>query len=267
MIGGFEAIDEKYIDALNSFINEHNSNPDNKYIDSSHGILHMITVLQHTKKALISWESSNGPIDNREKLIIMLAALFHDIDDSKYFPDNNEYQNARNILTKIQDSDLTPDEINEIIKIISWVSSSKNGDMIPEKIIGKEYYLYPRYSDRLEALGIIGLERTLHYTKNKNGNLFDESTLRAKNEEDLFENIATEERYLNYNGKSKTMIDHFYDKLLRLGKYPIYNEYFNKICEERIQPLIKIVLEFGERQDITQDELEELINVYIEENK
>ena len=132
MIGEFELIDEACINALNEFIIQHNSDEDNVFIDSSHGISHMIIVLCHTKKALESWEKTNGAIHEREKLLIRLAALFHDIDDTKYFPNNNEYQNARNILTGVQDSDLTTIEIDKIIKIISWVSASKNGDRIPD---------------------------------------------------------------------------------------------------------------------------------------
>ena len=36
------------------------------------------------------------------------------------------------------------------------VSASKNGDNIPKAISNKLWMLIPRYSDRLEAIGIIG---------------------------------------------------------------------------------------------------------------
>ena len=47
--------------------------------------------------------------------------------------------------------------------MVSLVSSSKNGDRIPEDAINNEWLLYPRYADRLEAIGIIGIERCYQY--------------------------------------------------------------------------------------------------------
>jgi uncharacterized protein len=268
MIGGFEAIDAKFIKILNDFINNYNNDKQNKKkIDSSHGISHMLIVLCHTHRALQCWDATHT-IGEKVKLKIRLSALLHDIDDHKYFPNNHNYENARLILTQVEDSNLTREDIDEIIQIIKWVPSSINGDKIPSGINSdNEYYLYPRYADRLEAIGIIGLERTLHYTKSKEGKLFNENTQRATDERDLFDRIATIERYKSYSGNSVTMIDHFYDKLLRLGKFPIRNEYFDGICEVRNRPLIDIILEFGKKIEITEEELEEIINNYIRDNK
>lgn len=286
---------EIYIGALSKFIDDYNAitTPD-KQIDESHGIIHMTTVLKHAKNALAQW--SGDEIEPKEIFKVELAALFHDIDDSKYFPDNHHYQNAREILKNVNATTLhfSESDINDIIQMIGWVSSSGNGDMIPEKAIGKEYLLYPRYADRLEALGIIGLERTLHYTLNKakgSGKysdeegfkterpeiLFNNQTKRAESKdgsgsiesylENLYEDIATVDRYNNYKGKSITMIDHFYDKLLRLGKYPIRNSYFDIETEKRQKPLEYIIIEFSKRPDITESELKELMESVIHEDK
>ena len=278
LVGGFESINSKYIEILDQFIKSHNESnpfPSKQFIDESHGLSHMLTVLCHTNEALKLWPA---PIEHKQLLKVKLAALLHDIDDSKYFPTSVDYQNARHILQlanrQSSESDyLNSEDIEDIIKMIGWVSSSKNGDTIPLEAIEHEYLLYPRYADRLEAIGLIGLERTLEYTLklkkqgNPNGVLFLESTRRAKNEEELFSTIATEIRYKNYNGSSNSMIDHFYDKLLRLGVYPIRNHYFDTICQQRQKPLIDIVLYFGNNETIAEEELELYMKEYIENYK
>jgi len=281
LIGGFESIDSKYTEILSDFIKQHNEKnplPSKQFIDDSHGLSHMLTVLCHATKALEAWDGK--PIDPKEILKVKLAALLHDIDDSKYFPSSVEYENARYILSKANEyseystSDIKAEDIDDIIEMISWVSSSKNGDTIPKKVSDiNSYLLYPRYADRLEAIGIIGLERTLEYSlKRKNqgnpkGALFLKSTSRATTEDELFGSIATKERYESYSGASDSMIDHFYDKLLRIGVFPISNLYFESICRQRQKPLIDVVLEFGSKPDITEDELEELMRHYIEKEK
>lgn len=264
----------KYIYNLNKFIilnNKENINNPKQIIDESHGLLHMLIVLYHVSIALSTFKFSND-ISEKEKIKIQLAALLHDIDDHKYFPNNKNYNNARKILveTRKNENELSNDDIDDIIEMISWVSSSINGDFIPKKAIFKEYLLYPRYADRLEALGIIGVKRALQYTlkQQKEGNpkgiLFDIYTPKARDEIRLWD-IASDFRYREYTGTSKSMIDHFYDKLLRLGKFPIRNIYFDKETYKRLQPLIDITLYFGTTDNITEKELKEYIEDYIEQ--
>ncbi len=59
------------------------------------------------------------------------------------------------------------------------------------------------------------------------------------------------------------MMDHFYDKLLLLGRYPIRNEYFDKECESRQKPLEDIAVKFEQQGFITKEEVEQ----YIKENQ
>ena len=275
LVEGFKSIDIKYIKTLNNFINNYNSKNPSNYIDSSHGIVHMLTVLCHTEKALQAWNCYHLlKISTEEIIKIKLAALLHDVDDSKYFPDSFDYENARFILKKANPQ-ILEDDINEIVEMISWVSSSKNCDNIPGKVreSGKEYLLYPRYADRLEAIGIIGIKRTLEYTlkiKDKgkpNGVLFNEKTERVTDEVDLFNRVATEDRYKRYKGSSDSMIDQFYDKLLRVGNYPIRNIYFDTECKMRQQPIVDIVLKFGREPNITENKLQHIIEEYIEKSK
>ncbi len=278
MVGGFNSVPFKYIETLDSFINSYNEDakkinsllqPDDikklgrKIIDPSHGLEHALMVLCHAEKALESYKQNGGKISEQDELNVKLAALLHDIDDHKYFKNNNNFENARHILMS---SGLDNDNIEEIVKMISWVSSSINGDRIPDEVSksGKYYMLYPRYSDRLEAIGIIGLERTLEYTLKQNAPLsIDKKPTPDMTIKQIYNEIATPERYASYSGESISMMDHFYDKLLRLGKYPIRNEYFDEQCTVRQKPLEDIAVRFEQHGTISEDE----VRKYIKDNE
>ena len=246
MVGGYKSLDKKYLKELDKIIKEVNeTREENKKIDESHGLHHGLIVCCNVSKAL----EHNSNINDRQKLLVKLAALLHDIDDHKYFPDNHKFENARKILnnSNIQKiDDLTDNEVATILLMIYLVSSSTHGDTMPCDV--PEWYFYPRYADRLEAVGIIGLERTYEYTLKKGQPLYTNNTQRAKNKNDLYDNIATVERYKQYSmpgSASKSMVDHIYDKLLRLGDFPINNKYFKKECDSRIKPLSDFCLEFS----------------------
>lgn len=274
MVGGFNSVPINFIQNLDLFIKQYNeqaekfnltvTNPKEKkkIIDPSHGLEHALMVLCHAKRALDAYKQTNpSGISEQEELNVKLAALLHDTDDSKYFPNNKNFENAKHILTK---SGLDEENINEIIKMISWVSASKNGDRIPKEVstTGKDFLLYPRYADRLEALGIIGLERTLDYTLSQGAPLCIEQEPKLNYTiEQIYEHIATPTRYKCYKGASRSMMDHFYDKLLLLGKYPISNLYFDSECANRQKPLEDIAVKFEQSGHITEAEVREYIEV------
>ena len=185
-------------------------------------------------------------------------ALLHDADDAKYFPDTANYENARKILST--DQTLSAEAVETIIMMISLVSTSKNKDTIPDGLA--IWMLFPRYADRLEAIGLIGVERTLEYTLKKGQPLFLEETAKAKTVDEL-NAIATKERYDSYVSKSVSMFDHLYDKLLHLGNFPIRNKYFDQECDKRMQPLIDLALVFGRSEDgMTAEEVQTFINTH-----
>jgi len=275
MSGGMMAVDIKYIKALDLFIKEYNIDAEKRnsqitseskpfeIIDASHGLEHALVVLCHCKEAIDSWNRTHpeNMISDKEQHLVKVAALYHDIDDSKYFPNNTEFENAKGLLEALN---VPKDDLNQIIKMISWVSASKNGDNIPDECKKKPWLLYPRYSDRLEALGVIGVERTLDYTLKKQQPLFIPQPPKPNiTIDEIYKTIATDERYKSYKGKSLSMIDHFYDKLLRLGSYPINNEYFYFECRKRQKPLEDIAIEFERTGSIE----ESLVREYIKKNK
>ena len=202
-------------------------------LPSDHGIEHARCVAYHAIQA-----SRFLPSDIREK--VFLAALLHDLDDHK-FKDNRAtgYPNA----TKLLDTHF-PHYVREVRTMISLVSASKNGnDINPEY---PDWYYYPRWADRLEAIGTIGIERAYVHSKRTNSPMYMRTTPRPKSQDDL-DMIPTKYRFKEYkNGKkSRSFIDHFYDKLIPLSDIETGNPYFQQLFDERKQVMVDFVIEFG----------------------
>lgn len=242
--------------------------------DTSHSLDHMLIVCRHAILALEHDTSLpkyimqiENPSQNQNQnqrffsFLILLAALLHDIDDRKLFlhaKSSDPYSNARFITNQVLNQLNTTynemfylsvsEAVQLVIDMISYVSASKNGDRIPEvckHMSTHEWLLIPRYADRVEAIGLVGIKRCFQYTKTCKTPFFKETTVRANNELELFDSIATVERYNEYSGTSETMIDHYYDKILRLSHFPIVNPYLCKLAQERNRVCIEFVLEFG----------------------
>jgi len=125
--------------------------------------------------------------------LVALAALLHDVDDSKLFPTEN-MANARKFL---RDQNVAEERIDSICDVIKVVSFSKNKGKSPETIEGK----IVQDADRLDAMGAIGIARTFAYG-GKNGRSLESS------------------------------IDHFHEKLLKL-KEELNTEEARRLGEAR----------------------------------
>ena len=237
----------KYIEQLNTILESNN-------VCKSHGIEHAIAVMNNAQEAL-----KYCHVDNKATKNVLLAALLHDADDYKFFKNNDTYHNVKTIMTACKDSE---EDINQVIHMIDIVSSSKNGDSIPDNI--QEWMLIPRYADRIEAIGKIGIIRCYKYIQTQNQPYYTNDTFIPTCEEDIY-NVATLERYNNYSGNSVSMIDHYYDKLIRLSIFPIRNEFFDKECEIRRRPIIDFLLYFGkcmiEKGSFTDIDINQFIDV------
>lgn len=201
----------------------------------SHGIDHAIRVAHHARMAL----RHHKEITETEKLAVLLTALLHDADDTKLFPKNKNYENARVILRKFY-----PKLEDLVIKMIGFVSTSKNGNTIPDEAKERPWLLIPRHADRLEAIGNGAIMRCWTYTKGINRPLFTESTPIVKTETELWK-VATNERFKKYAGDSKSMLDHYDDKLLHIFAEPSGNEYFDTHAKKRRQVMIDFRLKFA----------------------
>ena len=221
-------------------------------VPSHHGIEHALAVLNHMNKAL---HENEYKINDRffhlyEILALQLAALLHDADDRKYFDSSDNFNNAINIINLILPIDFDNKDfiLTFTIESISYVSASKNGNDIPNRAIEYPELLWPRYCDRLEAIGKIGVQRTIDYNYEINEPLFTDDTPRAKTYDDVIQ-FATPDRFIKYKksgGHSDSAIDHFYDKLLHICDFGnCYNIYLTEASLSRKQFLIDICIEFG----------------------
>lgn len=134
-------------------------------------------------------------------LLVTLAALLHDIADSKFNNGDEEIgpQLAGNFLRTLGLSEATIIEVQQIIRNLSYKASlgkvefsSKELDIVQD-------------ADRLDALGAIGIARAFTYGGYKNRVLYDPEI-----KPDL--NMSKEA----YKNSEAPTINHFYEKLLRL---------------------------------------------------
>ena len=134
-----------------------------------------------------------------------------------------------------------------IIEMIDLVSCSKNGDSEPPE----PWMAIPRDCDRLEAIGQIGIDRCREFTIHKKAPFHTETTPRAQTIEDVWK-AATPERFDAYmkGVNSISMIDHYYDKLLHIGrpeKLRSQNPYILRQAAKRNDVMASFVVDYWVR--------------------
>ena len=170
--------------------------------------------------------TSIGKEENADLEIVQLASLLHDVDDYKLFGGNvGSYSNAETFL---KDNKLSDTKVKIICDIISLISFKGSDTQVPQSKEGK----IVQDSDRLDAIGAIGIARTFAYGGSKN------RALHIPNEKP-HDNMNFEE----YSMSTGTSINHFYEKLLKL-KDLMNTETAKKIAESRHKYMNNFLSEF-----------------------
>lgn len=140
-------------------------------------------------------------VEGGDLLVVSLAALLHDIADSK-FNNGDEEIGPRIAAEFLQSISVEPEVISHVTAIIKNLSfkaslgkisfSSKELDIVQD-------------ADRLDAIGAIGIARAFTYGGFKNRTMYNPEILPAYNQ--------TKEEYKNSVAPT---INHFYEKLLLL---------------------------------------------------
>ena len=128
---------------------------------------------------------------------VLVAALLHDVDDHKYFPNqSNSYENAKSILNAAQ---VPLCSWERILFMIDAVSCSKNGNIVPARVAESGAYqmLIPRYADRIEAVGAKGVVRSYRYNLEVGNPLCSEYSPRPQSEDEVWQR-ATPQRFAEY---------------------------------------------------------------------
>ncbi len=149
--------------------------------------------------------------------IVQLAALLHDIADSK-FHDGDETIGPKTARIFLEAENVTPETIDHVIAIIENISFK--GGRVERKFSSIELDIV-QDADRLDAIGAIGIARTFNYGGFKN---------RALYHPEIAPNLTmTKEEYKNNEAPT---INHFYEKLLLL-KDKMNTQTGKQIAQER----------------------------------
>jgi len=149
------------------------------------------------------WKNAKliGANENVDILVVELAALLHDIADSKFHNGDEEIgpQTAGAFLKSVNAEADVIDHVQQIIRNMSFKASF--GDV---KFTSPELQVV-QDADRLDAIGAIGIARAFTYGGFKNREMYNpaiEPKLKMNKEE--------------YKNTSAPTINHFYEKLLLL---------------------------------------------------
>lgn len=160
--------------------------------------------------------------------VVKLAALLHDIADSKFHngDENIGPKTARNFLEQENVDETTIAHVVAIIENISF-----KGGNVTKTFYSKELDIV-QDADRLDAIGAIGIARTFNYGGFKNRPLYDPAIQPQMN--------MNKEEYKN---SSAPTLNHFYEKLLLL-KDKMNTETGKKIALARHQFMERFLAQF-----------------------
>lgn len=149
--------------------------------------------------------------------VVKLAALLHDIADSKFHGGDEAVgpAKARTFLTSLAVEEVIIDHVVKIIENISF-----KGGTTEKQFTSIELDIV-QDADRLDAIGAIGIARTFNYGGFKNRTLYDPAIAPLTN--------MTKEAYKNSTAPT---LNHFYEKLLLL-KDRMNTKTGRKLAEER----------------------------------
>ena len=188
------------------------------------------------------WNSSKQIASKYPKAnieVIELAALLHDIADSKFHNGDETIgpKTAKSFLKSINVKQANTIHVLKIIENISYKGGNKaqNFKSIELDIV--------QDADRLDAIGAIGIARAFSYGGFKNREIFNPETPPNLN-------MTPEE----YKLSSAPSINHFYEKLLLLSKKMNTNEGL-KLANERHEFTILFLKQFYKEWYSTHTEL------------
>ena len=158
--------------------------------------------------------------EKADPFVIELAALLHDIADSKFHNGNEELGPERSERF-LKGLDLPSELVDHVVNIVRNVSFKNELDPSKEDRFDSIELQVLKDADRLDAIGAIGVARAFHYGGYKNRALYDPSIKPVEKQ--------SKEQYKT--SKAPT-INHFYEKLLLL-KDKMNTQTGRKMAEER----------------------------------
>ncbi|MBL0883450.1 MAG: HD domain-containing protein [Chitinophagaceae bacterium] len=177
--------------------------------ESGHNWFHIERVWKNAKQI--------GQQENVNMLVVQLAALLHDIADSKFYHGDETIgpKMARSFLEKQKTDTSIIDHVIKIMENISFRSGYEKLSFLSTEL------QVVQDADRLDAIGAIGIARAFHFGGYKNREIYDPAIPPDLN--------MTKEAYKK---STSPTINHFYEKLLLL-KDKMNTITGKRIAEER----------------------------------
>lgn len=172
-------------------------------------------------------------ISNTEKvdlLVVQLAALLHDIADSK-FHSGDETIGPKKATRFLESQNIEASIINHVVAIIKNISFK--GGNFKTTFTSNELNVV-QDADRLDAIGAIGIARTFNYGGYKERALYDPS---------IPPNLTMTKE--EYKSSTAPTINHFYEKLLLLSK-KMHTKTAREIAAKRHQFMEDFLKQFYE---------------------
>lgn len=214
--------------------------------DPSHGVEHMNKVCLNSIKI---WENEGKQEElNNERILslIITVAILHDIADHKYGKTIEQIEGIRNELHKYFNNE----DVNLIMSIIENISYSKEAKMRQSGIIpnweelGIEGSLVRNIvsdADKIEAIGIIGVQRCLQYS---------------------YEVAHSKNLPIDPLSLYNRLIEHGHEKLFILKDQYIRTNFGRFLAEEKHNEMMNEIEKLTSMKDL--DNFNEVIMKYIE---
>lgn len=188
---------------------------------TGHNFDHIERVIKNVDKILLT--------EKADPLITYGAAYLHDVADDKLVDDPKKIENeTADFLKNIE---LTDKQIDEIIYITHNLSFSKTLSKNPPKLSLAGQIVQD--SDRLDAIGAIGITRAIYYGGVNAQVIYDpEVQPRVNMDKKEYRNLSNE-----------TIINHFYEKLIKLRDM-MNTDTARKIAEKRHEFMMEFLNEF-----------------------
>ncbi len=196
--------DQELINRTESFVRQTLKNS-----ESGHNWFHIERVWKNAKQI--------GKDESVNMLVVELAALLHDIADSKFHNGDETIgpAKAREFLEKQNVASDIIDHVIQIMENMSFRSGYDNPSFVSSEL------KVVQDADRLDAIGAIGIARAFHFGGFKNREIYDPAV--PPNLE------MTKEAYKKSTAPT---INHFYEKLLLL-KDKMNTSTGKKMAEQR----------------------------------